>query len=397
MMPSSTSTQPNQPRRKTALVLAGGGITGFLYEVGVLTALDELAGRALSNDLDVYVGTSAGAVLAALLANGAHAAEIFAAMTQNEAGSPFYFESRDILGVGPGGPLRMMGQFARATFGTLGRALRAKQRPSFAQMFADFQEHHPPGFYSTEALEKTLCDRFSVLGYSHQFDKLSRELFVTGTDIDTGEHLVFGAGEFADSHICRAVAASCAIPVFFRPIRIGDRDVVDGGVSEVCPLEIAVERAATAIVFVNPMVPIRNDRARICIPTPGGHCARLSEKGVGWIGDQAMRLMRAHSLGSAIDALRSNPRVELLHVEPGRDEMKLFMHSIMSFSTGRELLEYGRDSGRRFFASSGAAILSTGDSCASVPDHSLTAGGAGAAVSGEAPIRKYTAGPLRSA
>ena len=34
-------------------------------EVGVLTALDELAGRALSNDFDVYVGTSAGAVLAA--------------------------------------------------------------------------------------------------------------------------------------------------------------------------------------------------------------------------------------------------------------------------------------------------------------------------------------------
>lgn len=51
-------------------MLAGGGITGFLYEVGVLTALDGLAGRALSNDFDVYVGTSAGAVLAALLANG---------------------------------------------------------------------------------------------------------------------------------------------------------------------------------------------------------------------------------------------------------------------------------------------------------------------------------------
>ncbi len=380
MMPSSTSTQPNQPRRKTALVLAGGGITGFLYEVGVLTALDELAGRALSNDFDVYVGTSAGAVLAALLANGAHAAEIFAAMTQNEAGSPIYFESRDILGVGSGGPLRMMGQFARATFGTLGRALRAKQRPSFAQMLADFQEHHPPGFYSTEALEKTLCDRFAALGYRHQFDKLSRELFVTGTDIDTGEHLIFGAGEFADSHICRAVAASCAIRVFFRPNRIGDRDVVDGGVSEIRPLEIAVERGATVIVFVNPMVPIRNDRARICIPTARGHCARLSEKGVGWIGEQAMRLMRAHSLGSAIDALRSNPCVELLHVEPGRDEMQLFMHSIMSFSTGRELLEYGRDSGRRFFASSGATILSTGDSSSSAPARPLTAGGAGAAV-----------------
>src|SRR5271156_4503981 len=208
-----TSAPSDHCRRKTALVLAGGGITGFLYEVGVLAALDELAGGVASNDFDVYVGTSAGAVLAALLANGARPREIFEAVIRDQSGSPFYFQSRDILGVGPGGPLRMMGQFARATFGTVGRALRAKQRPSFAQMFADFQEHHPPGFYSTEALEKTLCDRFSVLGYSHQFDKLSRELFVTGTDIDTGEHLVFGAGEFADSHICRAVAASCAIPI----------------------------------------------------------------------------------------------------------------------------------------------------------------------------------------
>jgi NTE family protein len=296
-------------------------------------------------------------VLAALLANGARPREIFEAVIRNQSSSPFYFQSRDILGVGSGGPLRMMGQFARATFGTVGRALGAKHWPWFAQMFADFQEHHPPGFYSTEALEKTLCDRFSALGYQHQFDKLSRELFLTGTDIDTGEHLVFGAGEFADSHICRAVAASCAIPVFFRPIRIGDRDVVDGGVSEVCPLEIAVERGANVIVFVNPMVPIRNDRARICIPAVGGRCARLSEKGVGWIGEQAMRLMRAHSLATAIAALRSNPRVELLHIEPGRDEMQLFMHSIMSFSAGRELLEYGRDSGRAFFASGGAAIL----------------------------------------
>src|SRR5208337_5404380 len=107
MMPSSTSTQPNQPRRKTALVLAGGGITGFLYEVGVLTALDELAGRALANDFDIYVGTSAGAVLAALLANGARPAEIFEAVSQDNVGSPFYFQSRDILGVGSGGPLSM--------------------------------------------------------------------------------------------------------------------------------------------------------------------------------------------------------------------------------------------------------------------------------------------------
>ncbi len=45
-------------------MLAGNGITGFLYQVGVLAALDEMAGRVVSNDFDLYVGTSAGGVRA---------------------------------------------------------------------------------------------------------------------------------------------------------------------------------------------------------------------------------------------------------------------------------------------------------------------------------------------
>jgi hypothetical protein len=134
-------------------------------------------------------------------------AEIFEAVGEDKVSNPFYFQSRDILGVGSGGPLRMTGQFVGAMFGTLGRALRAKRWSGCAMMLADFQEHHPPGFYSTEALETTLCARFSALGYCHRFDQLLHELFITGTDIDTGEHLVFGTGEYRDSHICRMVAA----------------------------------------------------------------------------------------------------------------------------------------------------------------------------------------------
>src|SRR5258708_13018551 len=122
-MASLTSGPSDRSRRKTALVLAGGGITGFLYEVGVLAALDELAGGAASNDFDVYVGTSAGAVLASLLANGARPREIFEAVIRDQSSSPFYFQSRAILGVGSGGPFRMLVQFPPAPFVTLGSAL----------------------------------------------------------------------------------------------------------------------------------------------------------------------------------------------------------------------------------------------------------------------------------
>src|SRR6266536_3051420 len=55
---------------KTALVLGGGGFTGGVYEIGALRALDLLAIDRTINGFDIYVGTSAGAFVASLVANG---------------------------------------------------------------------------------------------------------------------------------------------------------------------------------------------------------------------------------------------------------------------------------------------------------------------------------------
>src|SRR5918998_1769978 len=67
------ATRARRGRRsssKTALVLGGGGFTGGVYEIGALRALDLLAVNQTINDFDVYVGTSAGAFIASLTANG---------------------------------------------------------------------------------------------------------------------------------------------------------------------------------------------------------------------------------------------------------------------------------------------------------------------------------------
>ena len=55
---------------KRALALAGGGVVGGMYEVGVLAALDESLQGFRANDFDIYVGVSAGSVVASLMANG---------------------------------------------------------------------------------------------------------------------------------------------------------------------------------------------------------------------------------------------------------------------------------------------------------------------------------------
>src|ERR1700746_2242815 len=69
-------------RDKTALVLGGGGFTGGVYEIGALRALDLLAVNSTVNNFDVYVGTSAGAFIAALCANGITPEEIMRVVTR---------------------------------------------------------------------------------------------------------------------------------------------------------------------------------------------------------------------------------------------------------------------------------------------------------------------------
>src|SRR6185436_8504774 len=62
---------------KTALVLGGGGFTGGVYEMGALRAFDLLAVNRTVNEFDIYVGTSAGAFVASMVANGITPEEMF--------------------------------------------------------------------------------------------------------------------------------------------------------------------------------------------------------------------------------------------------------------------------------------------------------------------------------
>src|SRR5687768_12529312 len=73
---------------KTALVLGGGGFTGGVYEIGALRALDLLAVNRTVNQFDVYVGTSAGAFVAALTANGVTPEEMMRVVNQ-QSPTPF--------------------------------------------------------------------------------------------------------------------------------------------------------------------------------------------------------------------------------------------------------------------------------------------------------------------
>src|SRR5512132_2062924 len=94
----------SQPRRrrsrkrpsKTALVLGGGGFTGGVYEIGALRALDLLSVNSSVNDFDVYVGTSAGSLVAALAANGVTPEQMMR-VVNNQVPTPFRDINLDML------------------------------------------------------------------------------------------------------------------------------------------------------------------------------------------------------------------------------------------------------------------------------------------------------------
>lgn len=68
---------------KTALVLAGGGITGAVYEIGALRAMNDMLINRTVNDFDIFVGTSAGALVGAMIANHMTPDEMMQAIADN--------------------------------------------------------------------------------------------------------------------------------------------------------------------------------------------------------------------------------------------------------------------------------------------------------------------------
>ena len=80
--PSESQSADRARRSRTALVLGGGGFTGGVYEIGALRALDLLAVNRTVNQFDVYVGTSAGAFVGSLAANGVTPEEMMRVVNQ---------------------------------------------------------------------------------------------------------------------------------------------------------------------------------------------------------------------------------------------------------------------------------------------------------------------------
>ena len=144
--------------------------------------------------------------------------------------------------------------------------------------------------------------------------------------------------------ITKAVAASAAVPVLYKPVRIDGHDYVDGAARANASLDIAIEHGANLVVCINPLVPIDNSEHRN-IPILGPDTEFLSDKGLSAIAQQITRISAHGALHYHIKQLRkTHPEVDIILIEPSRHDYKMFFYNAMRYSARLILARHGFES-----------------------------------------------------
>ena len=326
-------------------MLGGGGFTGGVYEIGALRALDLLAVNSTVNNFDVYVGTSAGSFIAALCANGVTPEEMMRVVTRQ--GTPAFKD------IGLGDLLRPnLLEFARkgATLPlrAMGIARDLLSQPggmSLMDVFMGLADALPSGLYTGAGIEKYLQTVLNEPGRTDNFGELDCELYLTATDLDTCERVVMGVDGSKDVPISTAVRASGALPMVYAPVRVHDRELIDGGIVSTTNLDIAVQAGAKMVVVINPIVPFVNDFSSTVNTLRGKRPRRVSDMGFAQIGYQVFKLVahqRLHELAKGWE--ERYPGVDIVLIEPEPTDELMFQTSMMSFTSRVEIARHGFES-----------------------------------------------------
>ena len=175
---------------KLGLALGGGAARGFAH-IGVIQVLEENGIKP-----DMVVGTSAGSVVAAFYASGKTGAQL-----------QWLADSMDEM------------QLTDWTVPFLSR-----------------------GMLRGEALGRYINSQLNGL----RIEDVKMPLGIVATDLQTGDGILFRRGD-----ISTAVRASSAVPSVFEPVRIGNKDYVDGGLVSPVPVRYARQMGADIVIAVD--------------------------------------------------------------------------------------------------------------------------------------------------
>ncbi len=215
-------------RPRICLVLSGGGARGMAH-IGVLKVLEDL-----KIPIDCIAGTSMGAIVGGLYASGMTAQQIDATMRSVDWQEAF----RDAP------PRREL-------------AFRRKQDDSNFLVRLPLGLKHgkillPKGFIQGQKLQETLRQLTLPFSNSTDFDQLPTPFRAVATDLETGNAVLLDKGDLAI-----AMRASMSAPGVFAPVEANGRLLVDGGLAENLPINVARAMHADILIVSDVSYPLQ--------------------------------------------------------------------------------------------------------------------------------------------
>ncbi len=249
--------------RPDVLVLGGGGVLGEAWMMGVLAGIEDAAGWDLRG-CDAFVGTSAGAIVAAHLAAGTPprrpSSVSEAVSVATTAGWARTDRAVAALASLAGLAARRAGATALAATSAVAPLALGAAAPGGALVRALALRGVPAPAHSLDGVGER------VGASAARFDGRLR---VVAVDRARGRRVVFGSPGAPAAGVGEAVQASCAVPWLFAPVRIAGREYVDGGVWSPTNLDAAPVGRDTEVLCLNPTGSL-----------PGGHALLTLVRGV---------------------------------------------------------------------------------------------------------------------
>lgn len=329
---------------KVGLALAGGGPEGAIYEIGVLSALEEAVIGLDLNAAHIYVGVSAGAFVGANLANGLTARQMSRAIIKHEPGEhPFVPEIFFTLATGELG--RRILSVPRLAWQALVDFSTNRDDISLRASLTSLTRALPVGIFDNEPIRRYLEKIYSIKGRTDDFRQLKRKLVVVASDLDSGQAVRFGEPPFEDVPISTAVQASTALPGVYPPVVIDGRHYVDGVLLKTLHGSVALEAGAELLICINPIVPVDTSEA---VEQGVMRRGKLTDRGLVSVLSQSLRtLVRSRLEAGLLGYDNKFEGADLLLLEPAREDYRMFFTNIFSFSRRQAVCEHAYASTRK--------------------------------------------------
>jgi NTE family protein len=337
--PDQTHAKP-----RTGLAIAGGGPVGAIYELGALHAIDESIDGLRLHDLDVYVGVSSGALIAAGLANRMSTAELCRIFMGQEYAS-LKFDPAQFLRPAYREYFERASRLPAVLSDTLMDMIRHPGQAGISQLIGELGKVIPSGIFDNETIHDFLEQAFEITGHSNQFEDLKCKLYIVAVDLDSGAAVRFGSESHRDVSISRAVQASAALPGLYPPVIINGRSFVDGALRRTLHASVALDQGVNLMFGINPLVPFDVNAKHLESGIP---IQKLTGGGLPLIMSQTFRaLIQSRMEAGFKKYYNSHPAADLLLIEPDRGDEEIFFANIFSYASRQALCEHAYQTTRK--------------------------------------------------